>query len=200
MISWHPSMEEISYSGAHKPSKKRISKRVALFGIFFIIILLLLGSVAYFVTSGSESEGEDSTSITLTEDSEDEVTMEEPTEEPLETEAPTPSKAPTKVPTKAAEEEDTPASSGSVAVQNGSGESGVAGAAAAVIREAGFTIASTGNADNFDYTDVTIQVKSSKKSILADLEKALSADYTIGDTSTDLPEATSYDALVIIGK
>ncbi len=193
-------MEEISYSGANQPSKKRISKRVALFGIFFVIILLLLGSVAYFVTSGSEPE-EDSTSITLTEDSEDEVAMEEePTVTPEETEAPTPSKAPTKAPTKAADEADTPASSGSVAVQNGSGESGVAGAAAAVIKEAGFTIASTGNADNFDYTDVTIQVKNSKKSILADLEKALSADYTIGDTSTDLPEATSYDALVIIGK
>lgn len=200
MILWHPSMEEISYSGANQPSKKRISKRVALFGIFFIIILLLLGSVAYFVTSGSAPKEEDSTSITLTEDSEDEVTPEEePTEEPEETQAPSPSKAPSKAPTKAAEK-DVPAAEGSVSIQNGSGESGVAGAAAAVVREAGFTVASTGNADNFDYTDVTIQVKSSKKSILADLEKALSAKYTVGDTSTDLPESTSYDALVIIGK
>lgn len=194
-------MEEISYSGSAQPSKKRISKRVALFGIFFIIILLLLGSVAYFVTSGSAPSEEDGTSITLTEDSEDQVTPEEdPTEAPEETQAPSPSKAPSKAPTKAAEDEDTPASSGSVAVQNGSGESGVAGTAAAIVREAGFTVASTGNADNFEYTDVTIQVKNSKKSILADLEEALSAKYTVGDTSTDLPESTSYDALVIIGK
>ncbi len=192
-------MEEISYSGSTSPSKKRISKRVALFGIFFIIILLLLGSVAYFVTSGNAPDEEDSTSITLEEDSGDEVIAEEePTEEPEETKAPSPSKSPTKAP--AEDDENTPASSGSVAVQNGSGESGVAGAAAEIIREAGFTVASTGNADNFEYTDVTIQVKNSKKSILADLEEALSKDYTIGDTSTDLPETTSYDALVIIGK
>lgn len=192
-------MEEISYSGSTTPSKKRISKRVALFGIFFVIILLLLGSVAYFVTSGNAPDEEDSTSITLEEDSGDDVIAEEePTEEPEETEAPTPSKSPTKAPVE--DDEDTPASSGSVAVQNGSGESGVAGAAAEIVREAGFTVASTGNADNFDYTDVTIQVKNSKKSILADLEEALSKDYAIGDTSTDLPEATSYDALVIIGK
>lgn len=192
-------MEEISYSGSTSPSKKRISKRVALFGIFFIIILLLLGSVAYFVTSGNAPDEEDSTSITLEEDSGDEVIAEEePTEEPEETKAPSPSKSPTKAP--AEDDENTPASSGSVAVQNGSGESGVAGAAAEIIREAGFTVASTGNADNFEYTDVTIQVKNSRKSILADLEEVLSKDYTIGDTSTDLPETTSYDALVIIGK
>lgn len=200
MILWQPSMEEISYSGSTSPSKKRISKRVALFGIFFVIILLLLGSVAYFVTSGNSTNDEDSTSITLTEEPQDSmVEQEEPTEEPEETEAPTPSKSPSKAPTKAATA-DSPASEGSVAVQNGSGESGVAGTAADIIKAAGFTIASTGNADNFDYTDVTIQVKNSKKSILADLEDALSDDYTIADTSTDLPEATNYDALVIIGK
>ena len=126
---------------------------------------------------------------------------EEPSITPQETEAPSPTKAPTKVPTKAAEDSaDTPANKGSVTIQNGSGESGVAGAAADVVKAAGFSIASTGNADNFDYTDVTIQVKSSKKSILADLETALSAKYTVGDTSTDLPESTNYDALVIIGK
>ncbi len=200
MILWQPSMEEISYSGSAQPSKKRISKRVALFGIFFVIILLLLGSVAYFVTSGNSANDEDSTSITLTEEPQDSVVEEEePTEEPEETEAPTPSKAPSKAPTKAATA-DSPASEGSVAVQNGSGESGVAGTAADIIKAAGFTIASTGNADNFDYTDVTIQVKNSKKSILADLEDALSDDYTIADTSTDLSETTTYDALVIIGK
>lgn len=193
-------MEEISYSGSNPPSKKRISKRVALFGIFFVIILLLIGSVAYFVTSGSSKEEDDSTSITLPDNSEPEVTEEIPSVTPEETEAPSPTKSVTKTPTKAAVSDDTPASEGSVAVQNGSGESGVAGAAATIIKNAGFSIASTGNADNFDYTDVTIQVKSSKKSILADLEKALATKYTVGDTSTDLPESTTYDALVIIGK
>ena len=190
-------MEEISYSGSKLPIKRRISKRVALFGIFFIIILLLLGSVAYFVTRGN-SGGQVTESITLPDNSEPEVTEEEVTEAPEE--SPTPTKEekeePTAVPTKASTE----ASAGSVAVQNGSGESGVAAAAASVLRDGGFSIASTGNADNFEYTNVTIQVKNSKKSILPDLEEALSKDYTISKTSTDLPESSSYDALVIIGK
>ena len=59
---------------------------------------------------------------------------------------------------------------------------------------------STTNADSTDYTDVTIQIKSSKKSNLVAIEKALSSDYTVGTTSTDLPECTSYDVLVIVGK
>lgn len=191
-------MEEISYSGSSMPSKKRISKRVALFGIFFVIILLLLGSVAYFVTSSKGESEENTTNITLPDEPESEIIQEE-TPTPEETEAPTPSitKSPTKSATK---DEDTPASEGSVAVQNGSGESGVAATAADIIKNAGFSIATTGNADNFDYTDVTIRVKSSKKSILSSLEDALSAKYTVGDTSTDLPESTNYDALVIIGK
>lgn len=187
-------MEEISYSGSRLQIKRRISKRVALFGIFFIIIVLLLGSVAYFVTRGN-SQDQVTESITLPEESSPEITEEEAS--PTPEESPTPTKEeeePTAAPTEAV------SGAGSVAVQNGSGESGVAGAAAAVLRGAGFSIASTGNADNFDYTDVTIQVKNSKKSILSDLEDALSKDYTIGKTSTDLAESASYDALVIIGK
>ncbi len=188
-------MEEISYSGAKSPIKRRISKRVALFGISFIIILLLLGSVAYFVTRGN-SGNQVTESITLPDNSEPEVTEEESTPTPKESPTPTEKEEPTATPTKATSE----TSAGSVSVQNGSGEAGVAAAASSVLRDAGFSIASTGNADNFDYTDVTIQVKNSKKSILADLEEALSKDYTIGKTSTDLAESSDFDALVIIGK
>lgn len=187
-------MEEISYSGSKLPIKRRISKRAALFGIFFIIILLLLGSVAYFVTRGN-SGNQVTESITLPEDTSPEVTEEESSLTPEESPTPTQEKEkePTAAPTSAT-------SKGAVAVQNGSGESGVAAAAAAIIRDGGFSITSTGNADNFNYIDVTIQVKNSKKSILSDLKDALSKDYTIGKKSTDLPESSSYDALVIIGK
>lgn len=187
-------MDEISYSGSKNPIRRKISKRVALFGIFFIIILLLLGSVAYFVTRGDSSD-QVTESITLPPDESESEVIEEASITPEESPQPTEEEEeePTAAPT-------TTASKGAVAIQNGSGEGGVAAAAAAILRGADFSIASTGNADNFDYTDVTIQVKNSKKSILADLEEALSADYTIGDTSTDLAESASYDALVIIGK
>src|SRR3990167_9003906 len=83
--------------------------------------------------------------------------------------------------------------------QNGSGEAGVAGKAAGILKDLGY-LASTGNADNFNYSNVTIQVKSTKSDYLALLKKDLSASYTIGSSSSDLSATSSADALVIIGK
>ena len=191
-------MEEISYSGGGSKIRRRISKRLALFGIFFVIILLLLGSVVYFVTR-SNSQEKDTKSITLEEDVQPQVTEEESTPSPEPSEAPSPTSKPSPVPT-ASGVSNSQKSSIKVAIQNGSGEAGVGGVAAEVLKKAGYDVVSTGNADNFDYTDVTIQVKAAKKSALALLEDDLSTDYTIGTTSSDLPADTSYDALVIIGK
>jgi len=71
--------------------------------------------------------------------------------------------------------------------------------AADILRDAGYEVVSTGNADNFEYEDVTIQVKASAEVALELLEEDLSKSYTIGETSTDLSEDESFDALVIIG-
>lgn len=190
-------MDEISYSGAPASPKRKLSKRLILFLIFFLVIIALIAGVFYFVTKdSSEAPSEPEDALIIPEDNLEEITEEPtPTEEEEEDQSPTPS---------AAEEEDEEeadtSSAGSIAVQNGSGEAGVAGEASTALKSAGFSIASTGNADNFNYEGVTIQVKNSKKSILSDIEEALSKDYTISDTSTDLPESTNYDALVIIGK
>ncbi len=191
-------MEEISYSGGSSRIRRRISKRFALFGIFFVIILLLLGSVAYFVTRSNSSE-KDIKPIQLEEKVSPQVTEEKPTPSPQE--SPTPTKKPTSapVPTKATQTDSQKAGI-KVAVQNGSGEAGVAGKAADILRKAGYDVVSTGNAQNFDYAQVTIQVKTTKKSALSLLEGDLSADYTIAKTSSDLAEDASYDALVIVGK
>lgn len=192
-------MDEISYSGAAASPKRKLPKRLILFIIFFLVIVALIAGVFYFVTRDSSETASDQTedALILPEDN----AIEEITEEPTPTEE---EEKETPTPTKKAEEDeesaDTSNSTGSVAVQNGSGEAGVAGTASTTLKNAGFSVASTGNADNFDYEGVTIQVKNSKKNILADLEDALSKDYTISDTSTDLPESTNYDALVIIGK
>ena len=185
-------MEEISYANPQGSGKSRLSKRLLVFGGLFIIVLLLLGSAIYFITQDkSPQEDEVTKSITLPADQEATPTPierseedEEDTKEP--TEEPTPSLAPDN-------------SDISISVQNGSGASGVAGEAADVLRNAGFTIASTTNADGTDYTNVTIQIKNSLRTSLSDIEDALSENYTIGSTSTDLPESTSYDVLVIIG-
>jgi hypothetical protein len=185
-------MEEISYSGGGSRIKRGLPKRFVIFGGLFLIIILLLGSAVFFIMREDSPSEETSTSITLNE-------SEEPSPEPTEEPTLTPEDeelTPTKVPTGASVNK----SSIKVAVQNGSGEAGVAGAGAQILRDAGYTISSTGNADNFEYEDVTIQIKNSKKSALAGIEDALSEDYTVGDTSTDLPESSAYDVLVIIGQ
>ncbi len=87
-----------------------------------------------------------------------------------------------------------------VEVQNGSGVVGAAKKAADALKSLGYVISSTGNAVNYDYTNVTIQVKSSKNNFLSLLQKDLSSDYTIGTASADLTATSSADALVIVGK
>ena len=87
-----------------------------------------------------------------------------------------------------------------IEVQNGSGVTGAAAKAADVLKVLGYKIESTGNADNSDYANVTIQVKSAKSTFLPLLKKDLGFSYTVGTTSADLSSSSTADALVIIGK
>jgi len=88
----------------------------------------------------------------------------------------------------------------SVSVQNGSGVEGVAGKAANILKEFGYNVVSTGNADNYNYQGITIKVKDSKKEFVDLLKKDLSKDYTISSASSDLQSTSTTDALIIIGK
>lgn len=88
----------------------------------------------------------------------------------------------------------------SVEVQNGSGEAGVASKGSTVLKGFGYRVASTGNADNFNYENTTVKVKATKSNFLALLKKDLGFSYTVGSTSADLAPSFSADALVIIGK
>lgn len=88
----------------------------------------------------------------------------------------------------------------SVTVQNGSGEAGVAGKASDTLKHFGYNVIGSGNADNFDYANVFIQVKSVNSKYLDLLKIDLGLSYTIGSASADLPDSFSTDALVIIGK
>ena len=88
----------------------------------------------------------------------------------------------------------------SIEVQNGSGEVGAAGKGADVLKGFGYKISATGNADNYDYQNVTIKVKSTKSNFLALLKKDLGFSYTVTDATTDLSSDSAADALVIIGK
>ena len=186
----------------NKPGSKKRKRFIFLFfAVVFILLLIYVGSKVLNSNNSTES-----TSITPT-----------PTEEfiiPTDTPEPTPSEELTPTPTVKPPAAVTPKASGSsvdkttnldrkdltVVVQNGSGEKGVAGSAADILKAAGYIVASTGNADNYNYTDVTIQVKSTKSGYLPILKKDLSSDYTIGSATSDLPSSASEDALVIVGK
>jgi len=88
----------------------------------------------------------------------------------------------------------------SIAVKNGSGVTGAAAKASDFLKGLGYNVVSTGNADRDDYKNTKIQVKEAKKEFLDILKGDLSKNYTIGETSSDLPENSSEDALIIIGK
>ncbi len=88
----------------------------------------------------------------------------------------------------------------SVTVENGSGVEGSAGKAADILKEIGYNVSSTGNADNYSYKGVTIKVKKEKSEFLDLLKKDLSKNYTVNAASSDLQPTSATDALIIIGK
>jgi len=132
-----------------------------------------------------------------------------PTEYQFPTDTPAPSASPTEEPTTTpAAKSVNPVDSAtgldrstlSVEVQNGSGETGVASKGSDVLKSFGYKVIATGNADNFNYENTAVQVKSTKTNFLALLKKDLGFSYTVGSTSADLDPSSTADALVIIGK
>lgn len=88
----------------------------------------------------------------------------------------------------------------SVSVKNGSGVTGAASKASDLLKGLRYNVVSSGNADKDDYKNTKIQVKNSKKEFLDILKNDLSKNYTIGETSSDLPADSSEDALITIGR
>lgn len=86
----------------------------------------------------------------------------------------------------------------SIVIHNGSGAAGVAGKASNILKQLGYAVQSTGNADNFDYESTVIRISKDKSQYLELLKEDLSSSYTIGETSTNYTGAG--DALVIIGE
>lgn len=176
--------------------------------IFLVLILVILAAVAF---GAMQLLGNTST----TQDIEPTPTIEEfvlPTDEPApeETEdtSPTPEEEEdtTPTPTKASSSSSSSVdpvtkldrSDLTIVVQNGSGEAGVANVMKTKLEDLGYVVSSTGNADNFDYAQTAIQVKSASKDFLTLLKKDLGDDYTIGSATSDY--TGTGDAVVIVGK
>lgn len=88
----------------------------------------------------------------------------------------------------------------SIHVLNGSGISGASKTASDFLESLGYNIIQIGNAANFNYEKIQIQVKSAKKDFLSLLKKDLEGKYTIGSASADLSTSERPDAFVIVGK
>lgn len=126
-----------------------------------------------------------------------------PTDTPTPTPQPTssPSATPKVSPTKTTDPKTGLSKSAlTIEVQNGSGQAGAASKIAEALKEFGYTIGKIGNADTYDYEDVTILVKQAKSTYLPVLKTDLGGSYTIASTAASLSASASADAVVIIGK
>jgi hypothetical protein len=86
-----------------------------------------------------------------------------------------------------------------VSVLNGSGEAGAAKQIAGALTSLGYDVTVTDNADNFNYANITIEVKSGKQDYLPLLKKDIMANSTASvAVSTD--DNISTDAVVIVGR
>ncbi|MEK7573785.1 MAG: LytR C-terminal domain-containing protein [Patescibacteria group bacterium] len=182
-------------------SKKRKRFVFLFFAIVFILLLIYVGSKVLGTNTTNENA-----EITPTPTEEFIIPTDTPAPTITEEVTPSPTSKPTPSPTPKTSVNSVDKVTGldrkdlKVIVQNGSGESGVAGKVADILKGLGYNVVSTGNADNFNYSDVTIQVKSAQSDFLPIIKKDLSSEYTIGSSTSDLPSSSSSDAVVIVGK
>ncbi len=86
-----------------------------------------------------------------------------------------------------------------IMVQNGVGIPGVAGTAKDILTKAGFKVSSTGNAENYEYTDTVIEAKSTVPAeYVTKLTTSLSGKYKVASPKV-LSSSAKTDVVVIIG-
>ncbi len=175
------------------PKKRRTGLIVA------IVVLLLLAAGTYSFFNAQSKSSKTKTTPTPSFAPTEELT-ETPTSTPSGTvtpsETPSTTVSPTVRPTTGAVEDATELN---IQVLNGSGTVGVAGEVRDHLTGKGYKNVDTSNADNFDYQNVTINIKSSRSDFLSDLQDALKDKYTLGDSGT-LSADSVYDAVIIVGK
>ena len=194
-----PSFQKTAPDSFQTQPQERGSRRFAL----LVLVVIILGVVVFFGVRFVGSRAKKEVAPTPTPTLVQSVPTETPTPPPTGG-SPTPKSSPTTTPKPTANPVD-PASGLdrsdlSVEVKNGGGVAGAAGKVSDFLKNLGYKVVSVGNADNFDYQSVVVEVKSAKSSFLSLLKKDLSTSYTIGSTSADLSATSSADALVIVGK
>ncbi|HSX08769.1 MAG TPA: LytR C-terminal domain-containing protein [Candidatus Saccharimonadales bacterium] len=87
-----------------------------------------------------------------------------------------------------------------VSVLNGSGTAGAAGAVADTLKNAGFTNVTTGNANAFTYTGITVTVKKKESSELPQIQKYVESASSNAKVTTKVDDAIPSDIQIIVGK
>jgi hypothetical protein len=87
-----------------------------------------------------------------------------------------------------------------IKVINGGGTAGAAGKMRTFLEDKGYTVASTGNTDEYTYTTTEIHGKTTMKDAIANLQADLKDTYTLGTVAADLAASASADVEVIVGK
>lgn len=181
-----PSSQTYEYG---QPPKKRSPKRFLFLLGAVLLLLVVLNTLRILGSKGKEPTPTPTPSI------EEFSQTAEPTVEPTPEPTPTP-KAQSSIDKTTGLDR----AKLSVEVQNGSGVIGAAKKASDFLKNLGYNITKIGNADNSNYKNVIIQVKSSQGDYLPVLIKDLNTEYSVGTTSSTLSATASADALVIIGK
>lgn len=185
---------QTSYSSFSSPNRKSgRSKKIFILSA----LILVLGLIAFGISRSIGNKGISSNKTLTTTPTMSPTTTPTPTDIIDTTPTPTLKTKTTPTPTKIS---GSSVKNLSIQILNGSGVVGAGKKAADFLSGLGYTITSTGNADNFEYSQTTIQIKSAKSSLLNQLKKDLTENYTIGSTSTTLSSSSSADAIVIIGK
>jgi|GEM_PF-1237924 len=180
-----------------RPTSKKSNRFVKIGALVLILVILFFGGKKILGSKSSQ------TPVTLS-----------PSPSPTEFQLPTDTPAPSDSPTPAVTSTPTPKPTGnpvdratgldrssvSVEVLNGSGIAGVAGKMSDTLKSFGYKVSSTGNADNFDFANTEIHVKSASSSFLSLIKSDLSSSYTIGNAASDLDSSAAADIRVIVGK
>ncbi|HSX58122.1 MAG TPA: LytR C-terminal domain-containing protein [Candidatus Saccharimonadales bacterium] len=87
----------------------------------------------------------------------------------------------------------------SVVVLNGTNTPHLASGAKDFLTSQGYSVVSTGNADNTNYEQTTLQVKASKQAIVADLTSTLKQRYSL-IVGSNLEESATSDVIIILGR
>jgi hypothetical protein len=87
-----------------------------------------------------------------------------------------------------------------VAVLNGSGVTGAAGAVSEYLKDLGYKIVSVDNADAYNYKNLTVFVKASKGNFAGMLKKDLQSNPDFASVSASVSNEITNEAVVIVGK